>query len=218
MDTRNKMIEAMLIAGHSNSGKSPVGEYFQAQLSTPRRRYHHLDFGECLRMVLDGRCEAGLSSGEVAYVRSVMNGALLDAAHFVIAGKIVNAFLAQRHFRKTADVLLLNGMPRNRQQGEDVYKLDIAISTLLLLRCTPEIARKRKLLSESGEGYEDRSNRDDAGVAVFQRKLDSFDADTQPLIALLKSTGCAFYEIDVGVATSPADVVEQLCRHGFQVA
>jgi adenylate kinase family enzyme len=200
------MIDAILIIGHSNSGKSPLGEYIQEKSSVPLKRYFHFDFGSELRRVTAESGYAGLSASEQAYVHSVMNGQLLDKDHFSIAGKIIKSFMAHNGFRPACDVLVLNGFPRNVSQAGCAASFDIKIECVIYLDCPVRIAWVRKTAAEKGNGFEDRSNRPDTSVEIFNRKVASFEQETWPLVEYYRHNHIAVVTIDVRETTSPAEM------------
>jgi adenylate kinase len=208
---------AILIIGHSNSGKSPRGEYIQSAASVPQKKYLHFDFGSELRHVTAEPGYAGLAHDEQAYVHSVMNGQLLDADHFSIAGKIIKSFMANNGFRLACDVLVLNGFPRNVSQAGCAASLDIRIGHVIYLNCPVRIAWARKASAEKGNGFEDRSGRPDTSVEIFNRKVASFELETLPLVDYYKQKNTAVLTIDVRETMSPAEMyiaIKQLSEKG----
>ena len=64
-------VVAILLVGHSNAGKSPLGALLEARSAELRvRRWLHLDFGERLRATVAGALDAGpLRRGDVVPAR-----------------------------------------------------------------------------------------------------------------------------------------------------
>ena len=200
-------IPAILLLGHSNSGKSPVGEALARTFSTSTNRLKHLDFGEHLRRTMAGSFDAGLLGDEMAYLREVMNGRLLDDDHFSIARKVILRFLSV-HDLNHGGTVVLNGMPRHAGQARDVRDMGVDVRLVIVLECSPEIAWQRKCASERGQGHEDRGTRDDRGRDVFERRVASYGQETAPLISWYSDAGVAVVRAAIDVDTTPESVVE----------
>jgi len=199
-------IRAILLVGHSNAGKSPLGALLEARSAGDDRRLLHLDFGEHLRATVAGSFDPGLTAAERAFLLTVMQGQLLDDAHFGIALKVVRRFAETRRLDPARDVLILNGMPRRVGQAEACAARGIDIRLVVFLDCPPEIALARKQLAEAGIGHEDRSGRDDSALAIFERKVRSFDEETRPLLVWYNERGVPVVRVPVGVGTTATDV------------
>ncbi|MDD5675678.1 MAG: nucleoside monophosphate kinase [Chitinivibrionales bacterium] len=198
------------MVGHSNAGKSPLGALMQTALSGPQCRYYHLDFGAELRRVTAQPGYGGLAAFERDYVASVMNGRLLDNAHLPIAGKIVADFLAKSAFVNQSDVLILNGFPRNVSQADFAASTGLAVKTVIYLACPAAVACARKQRAEKGLGFEDRSKRPDQALEIFQRKIDSFEQETLPLIDYYRQKKSLVIKIDVRESTSPEEMLRAI--------
>ena len=200
-------IRAALLVGHSHAGKTPLGELLARELAEPGRRCLHLDFGEQLRATVAGRLDPGLTAEEAEYLRAVMAGRLLDDAHFGIAAKVVAATLAAAGFDAARDLLLLTGMPRHVGQARACVGAGLDVRLVVFLDCTAEVALARKRLADAGQGHEDRTHRDDGALAVFARKVASFDAETRPLLGHYRDAGVEVVRVPVEVDTTPARMV-----------
>jgi adenylate kinase family enzyme len=209
-------MNAVLLFGHSNAGKSPLGALIERRASSPARRFRHLDFGEHLRMVLAGSFDAGLSDGDKAYVRTVMNGGLLDDAHFPVARRIIEAFISGRGCRSGNDALVLNGIPRHMGQARGLAAMGVKAEAIIYLRCPAGVAYERKVRADKGAGHEDRSRRDDADIDIFKRKIVSFELETAPLIDWYQSQGAKVLTIDVTTEMTPAEMYERFRSLGAQ--
>jgi len=201
------MHDALLLIGHSNSGKSPLGSYLEQLLSGPSRRFIHCDFGHLLRGVCAGAVDAGLSAGDLAYVRSVMQGTLITREHFPVIHAVMAWFLARSRVRPAADILILNGMPRNIDQAGELGRMEIAVRAVIRLDCTVETALERKKASESGAGFEERGGRGDATAEIFGRKIRSYEQETAPLLEYYVARRTPVFDVTVLTQTSPDDMV-----------
>lgn len=203
-------LPSLLLMGTSNSGKTPLGnELCQTDL-VKGKRFLHLDFGELLRLQLAGKFTAPLTNAERCFLSEVMNGRLLDDAHFGVARKIIEHFLVERGFDVNRHVLVLNGIPRHCGQAIDCLDIGIDVRLVVALECTARIAVRRKLLSENGAGHEDRSHRDDGAVEIFRRKNESYNRDTLPLLDFYDTRKVPVRKIHVGVETAPAQMVDMI--------
>jgi adenylate kinase len=203
-------IAAVLLVGHSNAGKTPLGALLEARSAGSDRRLLHLDFGEHLRSIVAGTFDPGLDAEELGFLRSVMQGRLLDDEHFSIARKVVQRFVQDRGCNPGRDVLILNGMPRHLGQALACAAGGIVIRLVVFLDCPPEVALARKRLADAGAGHEDRAHRDDAAVATFERKVRSFDEDTRPLLDHFASEGVPVARVAVLVETTPAQMADRV--------
>lgn len=203
-------VTAVLLAGHSNSGKTPLGRLVERDLSQARRRFVHFDFGQCLREVIAGNPVAELTPDEVAYIHSVMNGQLLDDEHFGVAEKLLAGFLHRTAFEPVADTLLLNGLPRHAGQARDLARAGVKVSLLVLLRCDPDTALRRMNRAARGRGHEDRRDRHDNTQAILRRKCESFDRDTMPMIKHFREKNVRIVTIDVRTGMTPGEMVRRV--------
>ena len=201
---------AILLVGHSNAGKTPLGALLEARTATSGRRLLHLDFGEHLRATVAGTFDPGLDARESAFLRSVMRGTLLDDAHFGIARKVVHRFAEVRRLDPGRDVLVLNGMPRHVGQALACAAAGIDVKLVAFLDCPPEVALARKRLADAGSGHEDRGHRDDAALDTFERKVRSFDEDTRPLLDHFTRLRVPIARLPVGVETTPEQMAGAL--------
>ena len=205
-------LKAALLLGHSNAGKSPVGEALAARLSSEHRRLVHLDFGALLRRVCTETAFPRVTSRDVAYVRSVMNGRLITEKHFDTVRRLLQGFAETGSVDPTADDLLLNGFPRDTAQARPAEELGIDVRMVIFLDCTPQIAYRRKQRSERGEGFEDRRGRGDEAYEIFLRKVRSFEKDTRPLLDFYAAQSVPSVRFSVGESTSPDQVVDTVAE------
>jgi adenylate kinase family enzyme len=200
-------IRALLLAGHSNSGKSPVGSALAEALCSSSRTTHHLDFGDLLRRTCSADINPGFSEEHLRLIGTFMHGRLLDDGSFFVAQRLIEWFLDDRAFVPGRDVLILNGMPRDAAQAIRVRAMGIVVDQVVHLDCSAETAWRRKQRSEDGTGFEDRSDRGDAAHQVFERKVRSFLRDTLPLLDYYRSAGAIIHRVPVQIDTGPDDVV-----------
>jgi adenylate kinase family enzyme len=203
-------MQTVIVLGHSSSGKSPLGEEMERKLSRGRNRYHHLDFGARLRQIAAGTLDAGLSDEDTAYVRSVMDGQLLDEAHFAVARRIIESFARERAFDAAADVLVLNGFPRSRPQADWLGTIGARATAVVFLDCPAHVAWRRTEMAQQGAGFEDRAGRNDGSREICVARARSFERDTLPLVDYYRERGTPVIRIAVDERSDPLSMLGQL--------
>ena len=157
---------AILLAGPTGSGKTPLGDLLESR-SLQGKRCFHFDFGENLRSIAVKNTET-LDPKEVEIVtRSLKTGSLLNDEHFMIARKILLAFLEKRKVGKN-DLVILNGLPRHVGQAEDVDSM-LDVRAVVYLHCTLETVFKRIASNAGG----DRTSRIDDDIRSIKSKLET---------------------------------------------
>jgi adenylate kinase len=196
---------AVLLLGPTGAGKTPLGEAMERE-GFMGRRCHHLDFGAQLRRVRDGLHGHGaFTPAEVAFVRSVLDaGALLESAHFHVARRVLEAFLAERGV-ESGDWLALNGLPRHAEQARDVDGL-LDVRVVVALECAPEVAPERIRTNVGG----DRTGRDDDAPEAVVRKLRLYEERTRPLLDHYAGKGASIVRIPVAADDTAASLWSQV--------
>ncbi len=139
---KNNRKKAVLIIGPTGAGKTPLGEIFEKQGLWGRKCFH-FDFGDSLRLTASGKKFQNLmNDDDITYIKKVLtSGALLENETFHIAEKILHSFIEENKMLGD-DVLVINGLPRHRDQADDVTAI-IDITSLIHLECTPEVIFER---------------------------------------------------------------------------
>lgn len=168
--------ESLLILGPTGSGKTPLGNQMETS-GLHGRRCLHFDFGDALRTLA---CSEGIPSGfrkkDISFIRDVLkNGVLLENETFILAEKILLHFLSEKNFRK-GDLLVLNGLPRHRDQAKDMTSI-ADIKGVIVLECTPDVVLERIQQNTGG----DRAGRTDDDRAMIRSKMETFRNRTIPL-------------------------------------
>jgi adenylate kinase family enzyme len=206
-------LKAIVLIGHSSSGKTPLGAQFEGASDSGARRYCHFDFGEHLRAIAAGRISAALTATDIRFVQSILGGALLDDEHFYIASRILDWFLSKRRFDPSRDILVLNGLPRHVGQARDLARYGVVFTLAVHCDCTPEIALVRKNASERGEGHESRAGRSDSASEIFRQRVATFNAKTLPLLDYFRESGITVVRVPIEPATAPSQVFARIKPH-----
>lgn len=200
-------VDAILLIGPTGSGKSPLGDLLE-QEGLGGRRCLHFDFGGRLRTVADEPGPpAGFDQREHSFIREVLDkGLLLENEHFPIAEKIVRHFLCQKRYA-AGDLVILNGLPRHRDQAEDMKRL-VNFRGLVVLDCSAGDVCER--IRENSGG--DRTGRDDDQLELVRKKLEIFRARTEPLIDYFSSAGAAVVRAAVTPRSTARDCYADVSR------
>jgi adenylate kinase family enzyme len=198
-------LEAILLLGPTGSGKTPLGEHLE-QTSLWNRHCHHFDFGANLRAGVAGDGAGSFTTEEIRFLRQVLEeGVLLEAEHFPLAARILDAFIARKGIR-AADLLVLNGLPRHLEQAKALER-KVAVISVLQLECDAHTVAERLRRNSGG----DRAQRADDAEALVARKLVIYEDRTRPLLDHYRSQGIQIFKIPVGIKTQPAEMTAQLC-------
>ncbi len=198
---------AVLLAGPTGAGKSPLGDEIERR-GFQGRRCLHFDFGASLRAVAaESASESGLTASELAAVRSSLEtGALFEDGDMPMIVKILRRFAAVR--RLTPDSLLvLNGLPRHRSQAEALSPL-VAVERVVSLMAEAAVIRER-IRVDTGR---DRAGRGDDAVEAVSRRLTLFKQRTEPLLDFYRGRGVPVTPIAVTAAMTAAEMYDELDR------
>lgn len=197
--------DAILLLGPTGAGKTPLGEAL-ANSSRMSKSCFHFDFGANLRRIAGGKVSSGkFDIIDLKVIQEVLTqGKLLENESFYIARKILEAFIVERSVAPQ-DVLILNGLPRHLGQAMDTDKL-VSICAIVSLECTPSVVLARIQQNTGG----DRTNRTDDSLAEIQAKLQIFQERTQPLRQYYESKGVPVYQVNVGVNSTPVQMVDMV--------
>jgi adenylate kinase family enzyme len=204
-------LRAILLIGPTGAGKTPLGDFLEAE-GLWQSRCFHFDFGRAMRNAVDGGASDGvLSRAETDFLAGVLrSGALLEDGQFGIAEKILSSFVDARGIGG-GDLIILNGLPRHVGQAADVGRL-VRVVMVACLSCSPEAVLERIRTNAGG----DRAGRRDDGLEAVRRKQEIFHARTLPLVAHYRSAGVRVEEFDVTVATVPEDVARAIGAVGIR--
>ncbi|OVE74764.1 hypothetical protein BVX97_06590 [bacterium E08(2017)] len=194
--------QALLLLGPTGSGKSPLGDYL-AEHGWQGRRCFHFDFGHNLRKAAEhGFDNTFLTKDDVNYIHDMLlAGTLLENETFYIAAHLLDAFMSDSGAQED-DVIVMNGLPRHIGQAEEVDNL-VDMQLVINLECSPETVMERIATNSGG----DREGRVDDSKSRIVRKLEIFHERTVPLLDHYRHKNVRIYTFDVGVTTTPADII-----------
>ena len=198
-------IDGLLLIGPTGAGKSPLGNFIANQ-GFLGRTAHHLDFGSELRSLVAGNGATGsYSAEELDFIKGVLErGLLLENEHFVLAKKIISAFLTRVGFSNN-HILILNGIPRHAGQAGDISSI-ARIHALVLLDCRVDDVYCRLTTNVGG----DRTERVDDEKGLVAKKLSVFKDRTAPLIDYYTQAGSMIYQICITGTTTTEQAYNQL--------
>ena len=198
-------LEAILLLGPTGSGKTPLGDHLE-QASLWNRRCHHFDFGANLRAVVAGDGAGSFTAEEIRFLRRMLEeGVLLEAEHFPLAARILDAFITRKGVR-TSDLLVLNGLPRHLEQARAMER-KVSVISVVQLDCDARTVAERLQRNSGG----DRAQRADDVETLVARKLAIYEERTRPLLDHYHSQGVRILKVPVGIKTQPAEIAAQLC-------
>jgi adenylate kinase family enzyme len=198
-------LEAILLLGPTGSGKTPLGDHLE-QASLWNRRCHHFDFGANLRAVVAGDGAGSFTAEEIRFLRRMLEeGVLLEAEHFPLAARILDAFITRKGVR-TSDLLVLNGLPRHLEQAKAMERKVVVIG-VVRLDCDARTVAERLRRNSGG----DRAQRADDAEALVARKLAIYEERTRPLLDYYRILGVRILKIPVDIKTQPVEMAAQLC-------
>jgi adenylate kinase family enzyme len=168
------------------------------------RGCRHFDFGESLRRAA-GRLKPpnSLSREEMSVIRrSLETGALLEKEDLGIARKLFLEFLKRRRLA-APDIVVLNGLPRHRDQAECLEPfLDVFL--VISLEAPASVIIERIKRDPGG----DRFGREDDDETAVSARLKSYRERTEPLIGYYTGRGAALVTIGVNASMT----AEEMCR------
>jgi adenylate kinase family enzyme len=200
-----KKCDAILLIGPTGSGKTPLGAYLESR-GLWGKRCVHFDFGAQLRQIgREPEAFSGITTSEIDVIRhSLKTGALLEDKHFPIAAKILRRFIETESLR-TGDFVILNGLPRHTGQARDVKSI-VQIKMVIYLDCAPIVVMERIRKNAGG----DRLGRKDDSLPAIENKLRIFHQRILPLLDYYRSQNVRVERIEMGVDTTPQDVIQRL--------
>ena len=164
-------------------GPPGAGKGTHASAIAEKYNLKHISTGELLRAEIAAGSELGKEAKKL-----IDAGSLVPDA--VVEGMIESAF----DTIKGVDGFLLDGFPRNLAQAADLNailaKRGEEITGVIGIMISDEVVRKRIAHRAAIEG-----RADDASDATITNRINTYHAQTEPLIAFYKEAG-KYYECD----------------------
>ncbi len=201
----------MILIGHSNAGKKPLGQILQSK-GLHQSRCLHLDFGERPGQIDAGRARIYLSDADKAYVHSILNGTLFNDEHLPIELSIINSYLMGHSFDHASETPVLNGFPPNPGQAKGLMDAEFCIRAAFRLESSASEAYYCKILAEKGEGHENRCEQNNKADWISKRKILSFEQQTKPILSYFIEKRIPVIRIPVDRYTSPRENVQPTVR------
>jgi len=196
---------ALLLLGPTGSGKTPLGDEIERR-GLHGRRCCHFDFGAKLRASASAAAgEAGLSAREIGAVRaSLATGALFEERDLPMILKILSRFVETR-CSVPGSLLILNGLPRHRQQAEGLAGV-LTVERIVRLEAEASVIRDRIRLDPGG----DRARRTDDSLEAVKKRLSDYSKRTLPLVDFYQTAGVPVLTIPVTGTMSAPEMYEIL--------
>lgn len=198
---------AILLVGPTGSGKTPLGDELECR-GLRGRRCLHFDFGANLRTAAAGGAgDTGLTLPEVEAIRaSLRSGALFEDRDLPMIEKILGRFARRRGLGR-GDLLVLNGLPRHRDQAEALSPL-ISVERVVALEAAAPVIQERIRRNTGG----DRAPRSDDDPGEVARRIDIFRNRTAPLLDHYRERGVPITTVIVTAGMTAADMYAALER------
>ena len=196
---------SLLLVGPTGAGKSPLGAELERR-GLYGRRCVHFDFGANLRSIAaDPGTWPDLTAEEVADIRdSLATGALFEDRDGPMVITILEGFLKERAVAER-DLLVLNGLPRHRDQAEGLAGI-IAVEAVVELDADATVVRARMRLDPDG----DRAGRLDDSPGAVERRLADYRTRSCPLVDHFFERGARVLAIPVTATMTAGKMFDRL--------
>jgi len=202
--------------GHSATGRSPLADELVSICNTQLNGFRsivHLDFGELLRTIAaENPADTPFFPEEHKMICQILDGRLFSAEQGDLVEKILLWFYKKNN---NPPLCVFNGIPRHEHQARTVARLGIRCVATIELAASPRIAKQRRILSQRGEGVEDRRLREDSSEAIFQRRVESYRLQTVPVIEHYRARAIPHFRVSLHERTPIATIINELERNSF---
>jgi adenylate kinase family enzyme len=168
----------------------------------------HFDFGSNLRRLAQEPGEAGfLTDGDLISIRRALaTGSLFEDADMPMIIRIVERFTRKRGL-EPGSLLVLNGLPRHREQAEGLAGI-VAVERIVLLEADAAVVRDRIRINLGG----DRLGRTDDAIEEVDKRLAGYREQTRPLLGFYRERGVPILVIQVTGTMSAAEMYATISR------
>lgn len=165
--------KAILIFGAPGSGKGTLSRFL---IGSPL--LYHLSSGEFFRG-LSPQSEAG----KIFHSYADKGQLVPDEVTMTLWSAYVDTLIASNRFDPKNQWLMLDGIPRTRNQAELINKY-VDIEAILVL----DVPREQELIDRIAKRAEEEKRKDDANPEVIRKRLEVFKADTLAVLQVYPSS------------------------------
>ncbi len=142
---------------------------------------------------------------EIEAVRiSLSTGALFEERDLPMILKVLSGF-AEKRCQASGSLLVLNGLPRHRQQAEGLAGV-LDVERVVRLEAEAPVIRERIRLDPGG----DRACRTDDSLEAVEKRLSEYSKRTLPLVEFYQAAGVPVLVIPVTGTMSAAEMYDAL--------
>ena len=179
-------------------GPPGVGKGTQGQILGKIPGFFHLSVGDVFRAL-----DINSPDGKEVYKYSSQGMLVPDETTIRIWKRNIDALTILSYYKPHEDLLILDGIPRNRRQAEIVEE-HIEVSKIVHLKCTDIEAMVHRIRRRAI-----RENRvDDAQEDIIRRRFEVYESQTKPVLEYYPSKLIA----EVDAFGSPAEVLYNILK------
>lgn len=180
-------------------GAPGVGKGTQGRILGQIPGFFHLSLGDMFRSL-----DIGSPEGREIYKYSSQGMLVPDELTIKVWKRHLDALTVLSHYKPHEDLLILDGMPRNRRQVELVEQ-HVEVLKIVYLKCSDTEAMIHRIRRRAI-----RENRaDDAQEEIIRRRFEVYERETKPVLEHYPPKLIA----EVDAIGSPASVLLETLKH-----
>lgn len=180
-------------------GAPGVGKGTQGRILGQIPGFFHLSCGDVFRSL-----DIGSPEGKEIYKYSSQGMLVPDETTIRVWKRHLDALTVLSHYKPHEDLLILDGIPRNRRQAE-LVEAHIEVLKIVHLKCSDSEAMIHRIRRRAI-----RENRvDDAHEEIIRKRFQVYEAETKPVLDYYPKKLVA----EVDAIGSPASVLLQTLQH-----